>query len=301
MGKTILILGGGMGGVVAANELRKKLSAEHKIVLIDRSASHFFYPSLLWVLEGTRTPEQIVRNLDRLNRKGIEFHQVEITKIDPVGQKAEAGGAAYTYDYLILALGAELDYGAIPGMDEQNCLYALPGILKTRERLKTFEGGKVCVVIASTPFRCPAAPYEAAMLLDAIFKKMGIRNKVDLRIFTAEDQPMPVAGPKIGAALRSMLEIQGIKYHPKLKLASVDNQKKEITFAGGEKYAFDLLTVVPVHKAPEVVKAAGLLGESGWAPVNPATLETKYPGVFAIGDVTGIKLPNGKALPKAGV
>ena len=112
---------------------------------------------------------------------------------------------------------------------------------------------------------------------------------------------MPVAGPKIGAAVRRMIERQGIKYFPKAKLNAVDNQKNEIVLDNGERHKFDLLAVVPPHKAPEVVKEAGLLGESAWAPVNSATLETKHPCVFAIGDVTGIKLSNGKALPKAGV
>src|SRR3990167_7489048 len=130
--KTILILGGGAGGLVAANELRKKLSVEHKIILIDQRASHLYYPSLLWVLEGIRTPEQIAKSLDRLNGKGIEFHQAEITKMDMAGKKIEAGGIYYSYDYLIIALGAELNYKVIPGVDEESCLYTLPGVLKIR-------------------------------------------------------------------------------------------------------------------------------------------------------------------------
>jgi sulfide:quinone oxidoreductase len=301
MGKTILILGGGMGGIVAANELRRKLSNEHKIILIDKSDSHFFYPSLLWILEGKRTPEQIVRKFDRLKRKGIEFHQAEITKIDPVEKKVDAGGTSYSYDYLIIALGAELDCGAIPGITEEQCLYELQGILKTKEKLNNFSGGKVYVVVSRKPYKCPAAPYEAALSLHAILKKKGIRDKVDLRLFTVEEGPMGVAGPKISAAVRGMVETQGIKYHPTYKLVSSDSQNKEIVFDNGEKYNFDLLLIVPPHKAPDVVKEAGLLGESGWVPVNMQTLETKHPGVFAVGDINGIKLSNGKALPKAGV
>ncbi|OGC04468.1 hypothetical protein A3H38_02090 [candidate division WOR-1 bacterium RIFCSPLOWO2_02_FULL_46_20] len=301
MAKTILILGGGAGGLVAANELRQKLNGEHKIVLIDQNDYHLFYPSLFWVLEGTRTPEQITKKLTGLAKKGIDFRQGIITKIDVIEKKVEAGALSYSYDYLIIALGARLNYDAVEGLGAENCLYALPGILDIRKRLNEFSGGKAYVVVASVPFRCPAAPYEAAMLLNYFFRQRGIRDKVDLRVFTAEDQPMAVAGPKIGASVRGMIENQGIKYQPKVRLTSVDNRSGKIFFDNGEKIDFDLLAIVPPHKAPEVAKEAGLLGDSGWVPVNPSTLETKHPGVFAIGDITGIKLPNGKALPKAGV
>jgi sulfide:quinone oxidoreductase len=294
------------------------LSNDHKIVLIDQSDHHFFYPSLLWILVGQRTPEQIIRKFDGLSRKGIEFHQAAVTKIDVAEKRVEAGGTSYAYDYLIVALGAELNRKAIPGAVEEQCLYELQGILKTKEKLNNFQGGKVFVVVSSKPFKCPAAPYEASLLLHALFKKKDIRDKVDLKLFTVEEGPMGVTGPKISAAVRGMVESQGIDYHPKYKLAAVDNNKKQISFSAegavpagrqgsasggenGEKYNFDLLLVVPPHKAPDAVKSAGLLGESGWIPVNPQTLETKYPGVFAVGDITGIKLANGKALPKAGV
>lgn len=301
MSKTILVLGGGMGGIAAASQLRGKLANDHKIILIDRRDSHFFSPSLLWVLEGKRMPEQIIRKFDRLNRKGIEFHRAIIESIDLQTKKVIAGGTSYSYDYMIVALGAELNCDAIDGIEEQHCFYTAEGIIKTKEKLKNFSGGKVFVVISRKPYKCPAAPYESALLLHDIFKKKGVRSEVDLRLFTIEEGPMGVAGPKISAEVRKMVESQGIKYYPKYKLVSVDNQKKEIVFESGEKYNFDLLLVVPPHKAPNIVRDAGLLGESGWIPVNPETLETKHPGVFAIGDITGIKLSCGKPLPKAGV
>ncbi|OGC12721.1 hypothetical protein A3D23_03155 [candidate division WOR-1 bacterium RIFCSPHIGHO2_02_FULL_53_26] len=301
MGKTVLILGGGMGGVVAANVLRKKLAAEHKIILIDQSQDHFFYPSLLWVLDGGRTPAQIVKRLDRLDRKGIIFRQAAVQKIDLAEKKVLAGGESFAYDYLVIALGAEHNYAALPGLTPERSLFDLSGILAAKEKLKAFTGGKVFVVVAGAPFRCPAAPYEAAMILNDIFRRKGIRDKVDLRLFTVEDQPMPVAGPKIGAAVRGMIEAQGIKYFPKYKITSINDTNSEIVFENGEKHNFDLLLVVPPHKAPDVVKDAGLLGETGWLPVNANTLAAKTPGVFAVGDITGVKLSNGKALPKAGV
>ena len=301
MSKNIVILGGGMGGIVAANELRKKLPDEYKVILIDKRDSHFYYPSLLWVLAGERNPEQIVRKVDRLTRKGIEFHQACVDKINLTAKKVQAGGEVFNYDYLIIAMGADLNCGAIPGISAGQCLYELEGVLNIREKLKAFPGGKVFVVIAGKPYKCPAAPIEAALFLDTFFKGKKIRDKVELKLFTVEEGPMGVAGPRISGEVRKMVEKKGIEYLPALKLTAIDQQNKDVTFDNGQKHYYDLLLVIPPLQAPEFVKAAGLPGESGWIPVNPQTLETKHPGVFAIGDITGIKLTNGKSLPKAGV
>ena len=301
MSKNIVILGGGMGGIVAAHELRRKLSDEFKVILIDKRDSHFYSPSLLWVLAGERKPEQIVRKFDRLAGKGIEFYQASVNKIDVETKTVTAGERLFHYEYLIIAMGADINCSAIPGVSADNCLYKLEGVLNIREKLNTFSGGRVFVVIAGTPYKCPAAPVEAVLLLDTIFKKKKIRDKVELKLFTAEEGPMSVAGPNISGEVKKMVESLGIEYTPSIKLESVSQQNKEISFANGQKYNYDLLLVIPPHQAPAVVKDAGLLGESGWIPVNAKTLETKHPGVFAIGDITGIKLANGKALPKAGV
>ena len=139
------------------------------------------------------------------------------------------------------------------------------------------------------------------MLLEDDCRRRGVRDMVTLDFYTPEPGPMPVAGPEVSKQVRQMVESKGIAYHPEHSMTQVDAGKKRITFANGASAEFDLLVYVPPHRASQVVKDAGLTGPSGWVTVDRATLATSFPGVYAIGDVTGIPLAIGKPLPKAGV
>jgi len=301
-GKTILILGGGIGGVVTASRLRKKLSREHRIVLINREADYVFAPSFLWLMTGNRTREKISRPLARLQKKGIELVQGNIEAIDPVKRTVRVNGQELAGDYLIIALGAELAPQTVPGLAEAGYnLYTLAGAEALRDaRLKLHEG-RITVLVSSMPFKCPAAPYEAAMLLEHDCRKRGIRDRVSIELYSPEPGPMPVAGPAVSGQVRQMVEAKKIGYYPEHAVTQVDPDARRISFANGATADFDLLVYVPPHRAPQVVREAGLTGESGWIPVDKQTLEMKFPGVYAIGDVTGIMLAMGKPLPKAGV
>lgn len=180
-------------------------------------------------------------------------------------------------------------------------LYDLEGVRQLGSTLQEFRGGRVVILVSRMPFKCPAAPYEAAMLLESFFAKRGLRNKVDLSVYTPEPQPMPVAGPELGAAVSGMLKQQGIGYCPKWTVNRVDPEGRQIHFESGEAVPFDLLVAVPPHRSPAVIRESGLASETGWVPVDAGTLQTSYENVYALGDVTGIKLPNGMMLPKAGV
>lgn len=151
------------------------------------------------------------------------------------------------------------------------------------------------------PFKCPAAPYETALLTDYLLRKRGVREKVNFQFLTTEPQPMPVAGPVVGDMIKGILLERDIEYQPNQKLTSVDPASKELQFEKGEKIKFDLLLAIPPHKSPSVVTESGLGDGPGWIPVDGRTLRTKYDDVYAIGDVTAIKLPSGMMLPKAGV
>lgn len=295
----IVILGGGFGGVVAATELRKKLGKEHKVILIDKSREHLFTPSLLWLILDERRPEKIKRDLSVLNKKGIEYLNAEVQKIDPVRKTVFTSDGELNYDYLIISLGAEVVKDVIPGHKDAVNFYCLKGAEVLRDELKRFEGGKFAVVIASTPFKCPAAPYEAALLIDAYLAKRGIRGKTEIAIYTPETLPMPVAGPVLGNAVKELIESRGISFNPQKKLVSIAN--RELTFESGEKIKADLIAWVPPHRAPSVVKDSGLTNETGWMPVDGKTMKTQFEGVYAIGDITANKLPSGMMLPKAGV
>jgi len=300
--KQILILGGGMGGLVIANELRKKLNRENKIILIDKNEKHIYAPSFLWLMLGRRNVEKIQKPLELLKRKGIIFVNEEITKIEPKKKIVKTTKNEFHYDYLIISLGAELAPEKVKGLSNGGYnLYQLDGVERLREDLKEFKGGKVTVVISSLPFKCPAAPYEAALLLDDYFKKRGIRKAIDLQIFTPETLPMPVAGQKIGKAVKQILEERDIIFNPEKKVNFIDGKNKTIMFENNQKVQYDILIYVPPHKAPDVVKNSKLTNETGWIPVDAKTLETKQKNIYAIGDIASIKLPDGKMLPKAGV
>lgn len=302
MGKTVLVLGGGIGGVVAASRLRKLLGREHRVVLVERETDHLFQPSLLWLMLGWRTPDQIRRPIARLARRGIEVVQGNVERIDPARHAVVINGKEQTADYLVIAVGAELAPETIPGLAQAgHNLYSLAGAQALSAARAKFQRGRIVLLVSAMPFKCPAAPYEAAMLLADDCRRRGVRAAVSIDVYTPEPGPMPVAGPEVSKQVRQMVESKGIGYHPEHSVTQVDAEKKRITFANGASAEFDLLVYVPPHRAPPVVKEAGLVGPSGWVTVDRATLATSFAGVFAIGDVTGIPLAIGKPLPKAGV
>src|SRR3989344_4001211 len=300
--KQILILGGGIGGLVAANKLCKKLGKEHKITLIDENDKHVYAPSFLWVMEGKRKAEEIQKPLERLKRKGIGFVNEKVVKIEPEKNIVKTNKNDFSYNYLIISLGAELVHEKIKGLSGAGYnLYQLYGVEKLKDDLKDFLGGRVAIVISSLPFKCPAAPYEAAFLLDEYFSKKGIRGKTEINIFTPETLPMPAAGLENGKIIKSMLESRNINFIPEVQLISVNSDKKEIRFKGDNIVNYDMLIFVPPHQGPKVIKDSKLGNESGWIPVDKNTLKTKYDNIFAIGDVASITLDSGKPLSKAGV
>lgn len=300
--KTILILGGGLGGIMAASNLRRLCAPEHRIVVIERNATFSLRMANLWLMTGERQrPEEGERDLSRLAGHGIEWVHAEIRDIDPVAKTVGTSAGTLAGDYLIIALGAERHPEAVPGFAEAALdLYEAAGALRIRQALESFDGGRVVVLVARTPFSCPSAPYEAAMLVDTLLRRRGVRQRSEIAVYTPEDLPMPVAGADVGAALVQMLEERGIEFHAEQIVMKVDPAARIARFEL-EDTKFDLLIGVPPHRAPQVLRAAKLVDASGWVPVDPNTLRTRYPCVYAIGDATSIRLPVGMFLPKAGV
>jgi sulfide:quinone oxidoreductase len=302
MGQSVLILGGGVGGLVAANDLRKKLPKEHRVVLVEREASFVFAPSFLWLMTGARNSEKISRPLARLEKKGIELVRGEIVKIDAERREAVVGDRRIAGDFLIIALGAELAPETIPGLAQGgHNFYTLSGAEALRDALASFAGGKIAVLTAAPAYKCPAAPYEAAMLLEHHCRKRKIRERTRIDLYAAEPGPMGVAGAEVSKAVRQMVEAKDIAYHPEHQVTEVDSASRRLRFANGAEATYDLLAYVPPHRAPRVVRESGLLGESGWIAVDRHTMETKRERVYALGDVVSIPLKLGKPLPKAGV
>lgn len=301
-GATILILGGGVGGLVAAFHLRNKLSGRDRIILLDRKPNHLFQSSLLWHAVGLRRADQIQRPLSDLAHKGIEFINEPAVHIDVRRRQVRTPTQEIDFDFLIVALGAELAPQEVLGFEEMALnLYDLEGTAKIHQALAAFTGGSVGILVTEMPFKCPAAPYEAALLVDSYLRKKGLRDKSEVHIFTPEHQPMPIAGPKMGEALTKVLGKRDIKYHPLFTFAWLSPGDRMVVPSSGESQRVDLLLAVPPHRAPEVIQYSGLIGSSGWMHVDPHTLETEHKGIYAVGDVNNIRLANGKSLPMAGV
>ncbi|OFW48657.1 MAG: pyridine nucleotide-disulfide oxidoreductase [Acidobacteria bacterium RIFCSPLOWO2_12_FULL_68_19] len=300
--KTILILGGGIGGLATARALVRRLPRGHRIVLVERERDHVFAPSLLWLMVGARTPAAITRPLDRLVPKGVEVRYGEIDRIDPGRRTVSIGGESAAADFIVVALGAALDPSAVPGLaDAGHNIYTLPGAQSLCGALKELRAGRLVVLTATPAYKCPAAPYEAAMLADAFYRRRRTRGAVEIEVYAAEPAPMGTAGPQVSDGVRQLLAERAIGYHPGRQVTRVDPHAKRLTFADGTEAAFDLLAYVPPHVPPPPIRDSGLAGESGWAAVDRHTLETRFPGVYAIGDVVAIPLAIGKPLPKAGV
>lgn len=300
--KTVLILGGGVGGVVAATRLRQRLPREYRVVLVEREPEFIFQSAFLRLMMGQRSRAAISRPLANLEKRGIEVVRGEVEAIDPAKRAARVNGRELTGDYLVLALGAELAADVVPGLAEAGInLYTPEGATRLNEARQAFHAGRIAVLVCATPFKCPAAPYEAAMLLDADFRRRGLRDAVAIDMYTPEPGPMGAAGPEISRQVRQMVEAKGIGYRPEHAVAGVDASIKQLRFTNGATADFDLLAYVPPHRAPCCAREAGLCAAGGWIEVDRATLATRFPGVYAIGDAVGISLSTGKPLPKAAV
>jgi sulfide:quinone oxidoreductase len=306
--KTIVVLGGGVGGLVAANELRRLLSSRHRVVLIEKNPVHAFAPSFLWLMTGDRKPEEITTPLRSLLRPGVEVVEARATRIDLAARSILTSAQEVGFDYLILALGAELAPEMIPGLVESaSSFYSFEEAQRLHTQLAGFSGGKIAVVVCSLPYKCPGAPHEGAMLIADYFQRRGLHDNVQVHLYTPEPQPMPVAGPQLGEAVTKMLTSKGVAFHPLHKITSVNPNEHELSFDGHEPAHYDLLIAIPPHRAPGIARDAGISNEAGWVPVHRATLKTPIEHVFAIGDITAITIPGRwkpdvpMMLPKAGV
>ncbi len=296
MAKKILVLGGGAGGVVVSNLLAKELEpGEAEITLIDRNPYHEFPPSYLWVMSGIRKPEDIRRPLKNLERKGIKFVQDEIIEILPAENKVKGKNREYTYDILVVGLGSEADFSALPGSEHICAPWTLESTLKCREMLKDFKGGKVVVGVAGKRYKCPPAPFEVAFLTRYLLDQRGFKDKADITVAHFWKEPMEPFGPVMVKGFKMFLNQYNIKYKPNFMVARVEKDK--LISTEGEELPYDLAFVIPPHKAAKPVRESELSDpETGFMKVKKTTLRhPKYENVFGIGDVIAPELNLGMA------
>ena len=294
MKQRVLVLGAGFGGLELTTVLSEEVGDRIDLTLIDQSDTFYFGFSKFDVMFGHKTADAVKLSYKRMVKPGLKFCQETITSIDPVAKRVTTNQATYEADILVIALGAEYDIQATPGLAEGgNEFYSFKGAERLREVLPTFSKGKVIVGVCGAPFKCPPAPSEAALLMHDYLFKRGIRNECEISIVMPFGLPIPPS-PDTSKALLYAFEERNIKFIAKHLVKTIDAPRKVAVLDDGTEMPFDLFLGIPKHRVPEVVEKSGMT-VNGWIPVEKTNLKTKYPGVYAIGDVNSV------GTPKAGV
>jgi sulfide:quinone oxidoreductase len=294
----VLILGGGFGGIATAVALRDRLEPDDEVVLVERRPTFVMGLRKNWALAGSSTIAEGERSLSMLTDRGIRVVGGTITAIDPTAPSADVDGERIEADAVVVALGAMRDPDAIPGFREHAIdVYDVGASAAGAAAIDAFAGGRIVIGVFGAPYPCPPGPYELALLLAERMEARGTPGGIF--VFTPQPGSLPILGTDACASFDGRLASAGITFRPKTQAASVEADA--VLTADGTRIPFDLLLGVPPHRVPPVVAASGLTGPSGWVAVDARTLETRFPGVSAIGDVTAIPLANGMPLPKAGV
>jgi sulfide:quinone oxidoreductase len=286
----VLILGAGFGGLELTTRLSDELGDAVEIVLIDKAEGFVFGFSRLDVMFGRTVADAVVHPYRDLVKPGVRFVQTTIRSIHPGQRWVGTDAGRFDADVMVVALGADLDPAATPGLvDGGHEFYTLPGAIAVRDALAGFDGGRVVIGVTSTPFKCPPAPSEAALLMHDYLTDRGLRDRSNISLVTPLGTPIPPS-PGASEALLNAFARRGIQVHYSQLVRELDPARKVARLADGGEIPYDLFLGVPVHHAPAVVQASGLCAD-GWIPVDPLTLETAFPGVYAIGDVTSVGTP----------
>jgi sulfide:quinone oxidoreductase len=289
-----LVLGAGFGGLELTSTLSDEFGAALEILLIDKAEGFIFGFSKLDVMFGRTSEAAVFHPYRNLVKPWVRFVQSTIRSIDPERRRVETDAGEFDGDVMVVALGADLDPAATPGLLEGGYeFYTVPGAFALREVLANFEGGHVVIGVTSTPFKCPPAPSETALLVHDFLTERGLRDRSEISLVMPLGAPTPPSTQASEALLSAFAERQ-IEWRPNQLVVSLDPATHVATTADGSTIAYDLFLGVPVHVAPEVVRHSGMCAE-GWIPVDALTLETRFPGVYAVGDVTSV------GTPKAGV
>jgi sulfide:quinone oxidoreductase len=290
----IVILGAGFGGLELASLLSEEFGDDAGVVLIDKSDGFVFGFSKLDVMFGRATADHVVHRYADVVRPGVRFVQSAIRAVDPVARRVITDGETFEADVLVVALGADLDPAATPGLAEGGHeFYTVAGAFALRGVLERFAGGSVVVGVTSTPFKCPPAPSETALMVHDFLQARGLAGALQVSLVMPLGVPIPPS-PQASQVILAAFAERGIGWHPGRLVRALDPGRKAALLSDGGELPYDLFLGVPVHRAPAVVAESGMTVD-GWIPVNPETLETRYPGVYAVGDVTSV------GTPKAGV
>jgi sulfide:quinone oxidoreductase len=290
----ILVLGAGFGGLELSTLLSETLGDSIAVTLIDKSDSFIFGYSKLDVMFGRSTLDAVRLPYSAFAKPGVRLLRQTITGIDPGRRWVTTDAGTHEADYLVVALGADYDLAATPGLAEAgNEFYSVAGAEGLRSILPDVTRGNIVIGVCGAPFKCPPAPSEAALLLHDYLTTRGVRGNCTISLIMPFGVPVPPS-PETSRALIAAFAERDITFVPHRRVNALDAVRKAAILDDGTVVPFDLFLGVPKHRAPQMVEASGL-AENGWVPVNPKTLETKFPRVFAVGDIAAT------GTPKAGV
>jgi sulfide:quinone oxidoreductase len=284
----VLVLGAGFAGIELSTTLSETFGDEIDITLIERGTHFVFGYSKLDVMFGHATPDAVRLPYSHFIKLGVRFVPASITKIDPVAKRVETSEGTFEADYFAICLGAEYDFAATPGLLEHgNEFYSVAGAERLRDVLPEFAGGKVVIGVCGAPYKCPPAPSECALMLHDYLRQRGLHEATGITLSIPLSKPVPPS-PETSAALLEAFAERGITFIAQHKTVSLDG--RVVRLDDGSELAYDLFLGVPKHRAPDVIEAAGM-AKDGWIPVNPRTLQTQYPNVFAVGDIAATGTP----------
>ena len=295
----VVILGGGFGGLAAANEIRNTLdSSKVKITIIDKKDWFMVGYAKLWIMNGTRTFENSIGSLNELPKKQINFIKDEIIEINPENNFVKTKSENISFDFLIISMGAVLAPEKISGLIENGFnLYDHNQLNEINQKLNKIESGKIAIVIMGMPYKCPPAPFEASLLVDSMLRKRGIRDSVQIDFYSPAPITLPAAGPEVSKKILDLVNSEKITFHNSQKIKRVESKK--LIFENDE-YHFDILLAIPPHIAPKVIYDSNLAKEPGFIPID-RNCKTPFENIFAVGDVTSLSVTDSIVVPKAGI
>ena len=290
----VVVLGAGFGGLELSTLLSEALGDQLDLILFDKNASFFFGFSKLDVMFGRKAPDDVCLYYRNIVKPGVQFRQEIITAIDPTARRVTTDKGTYEADVLVIALGADYDLAATPGLVEGgNEFYSFAGAERLREVLPTFSKGHAIVGVTSTTFKCPPAPSETALLLHDYLATRGVRDACQISLVMPFGIPIPPS-PATSKALLTAFSERGINFVPNHLVRALDPARRVVILDDNGEIPYDLFLGIPTHRVPEVVAVSGMTTD-GWIPVDPKTLKTRFPNVYAVGDVTSV------GTPKAGI
>jgi sulfide:quinone oxidoreductase len=294
MSKRVVVLGAGFGGLELCTVMSEAVGDEVEVTLIDKADAFVFGFSKLDVMFGRTTPQAARLPYADISKPGVRVLRETITAIDPQARRVTTDAGVHEADVLVIALGADYDMDATPGLAEGgNEFYSVAGAAQLAEIIPTFSCGHVVIGVCGAPFKCPPAPSECALLLHDELTARGVRDACQISFVMPLSTPVPPS-PETSRALEREFAERDIAFIAGRRINELDPQRKVAKLDDGSELAYDLFMGVPKHRAPDVVIASGMT-ENGYIPVDPATLQTRFPGVYAVGDVATA------GVPKAGV